>query len=164
MKADPSRRIMKVSMAANSAEEGGLELDSDAHYHVFEFWSQRYLGRLSSEGDLSVELRPGETAMINLQQVVDHPQVIGSNRHFMQGMYELDDVRWSESENSLSGTLDIVADDPVVITVARNGVMGHAELLAEDADIEIHEVSDDMLQLQFSSSESRTISWALSFK
>ncbi len=119
---DPKRRrTVRAPLSGDPAETGALGLDAASSWHAFEFWEQRYLGCLDGAGELAVSLRPGEVAVVSLRKVTEHPQVISTNRHLMQGMLECHDVRWRPATRVLGGSVDLVGGEPFHLTLACNG-------------------------------------------
>ncbi len=82
-------------------EDAGLE--SNPEYLAFEFWEQKFLGKVS--GELNLKLRPTSVKVVSLRKITGHPQIIGTNRHITQGGVELDDVSWNKRDLTLTGTL-----------------------------------------------------------
>ena len=82
-------------------EEAGL--DPDSEYLAFEFWEQKFLGKVS--GELDLELRPTSVKVVTLREITGHPQIIGTNRHITMGGVELEDISWNQDDLSLTGTL-----------------------------------------------------------
>jgi hypothetical protein len=72
-------------------------------WHVFEFWSQRYLGtvsQLSHSGNLPLSLRAFDCGVLSLRKCLGRPQIIGASRHILQGKLEFDAVSWEPSASS----------------------------------------------------------------
>jgi hypothetical protein len=69
---------------------------------AFEFWTQQLQGEFRDV--MPVRLNPGSVQLVSLREVLPHPQIIGTSRHFTQGGLELKDQRWSEPE--LRGVLN----------------------------------------------------------
>jgi len=82
-------------------KEAGL--DSHTDYLAFEFWEQKFLGKVS--GELELELRPTSVKVVALREIAGHPQIIGTNRHITQGGVELEGVNWDKRDLTLTGTL-----------------------------------------------------------
>lgn len=79
-----------------------LGLDPHRKYLAYDFWRDRLLGEV--EGSVSMDaLQEGGCQVISLRPATGHPQVLGTDRHVLQGVIELDRVRWSGSK--LSGTM-----------------------------------------------------------
>ena len=80
---------------------GRLGLDATKIYLAFDFWKQRFVGEVANE--LSVTVQPGSVTLLALHAATGTPQVLSTSRHVTQGAIELEDVRWSEPERTLSG-------------------------------------------------------------
>jgi hypothetical protein len=89
--------------------------------------------------------------------------VISSDRHIMQGMFELSDV--SYRKGTLSGKLDIIENDPITITIAKNGETAKAKVTTNTPGIEakVTESNNDWVKVQFHSPETQTIDWEVTF-
>jgi len=82
-------------------EKAGL--DSGTEYLAFEFWEQKFMGKIS--GTLELELRPTSVKVVALREITGHPQIIGTNRHITMGGVELESVSWNPDDLWLSGAL-----------------------------------------------------------
>ena len=69
-------------------------------YLAFDFWDEKFLG--SVEAAPFHALAKGNCQVISLRPDLRRPQVLGTNRHLGQGVYELENVRWANDR--LSGT------------------------------------------------------------
>lgn len=148
---------ISAPLSGDTISTGSLGLDADAEYHAFDFWSQKYLGKLQGTDKLSMELRVGEVAMISVRKVATHPQIVSTNRHFMQGMMECHDIKWAGS--TLSGKVDVVEDDELVLTVAGNGLTPKS---CEGATIRPR--TDGLIDLVFKTTKSETKAFKVIFK
>jgi hypothetical protein len=115
----PTREeTIAVPMAGDTAD-GALGLAPGENYYVYDFWNERFVGKLSGAGILKETLRPGEARMLSIRKVEKHPQVLSTNRHIMQGCLDLSDVKWSG--NTLSGKAKLIGGEPFKIVIALNG-------------------------------------------
>lgn len=114
------RKTISAPISGSQAETGSLGLDRKASYHAFDFWSNKYLGIIRGSGNLAIELRGGESAMVSVRKVEKHPQVVSTNRHIMQGMMECHGVKWNDKSRTLTGRVDVVGGEEFVLTVACN--------------------------------------------
>ena len=114
-------KLISAPISGDQPTTGSLGLDVEASYHAFDFWSQRYVGKLKGADALSMTLRAGEVAMLSVRRVQACPQVVSTNRHIMQGMLECRDMRWDGRKKALTGEVDVVGGEPFVLTVACNG-------------------------------------------
>ncbi len=81
-------------------------LDKGKSYVAFDFWQSKFAGVVKGAIPFK-ELSEGTCQVLSLRPLLDHPQVLGTDRHIGQGVVELDDVTWSNS--TLSGTFQRVA-------------------------------------------------------
>ena len=109
--------------------DNAIGLDSAAEYHAYEFWSDKYLGKLPGTARIERELSPNHCAMISVRKAQHHPQVISTDRHVLQGWVELQDVQWDAETRTLSGTASVIGGEPFKIVLADNG----AKALKSDA-------------------------------
>ncbi|MDR1746875.1 MAG: hypothetical protein LBR49_06345 [Tannerella sp.] len=114
---------ISAEMSAPSAT-GGLELQSDRSYYVYDFWNNLFVGKISGNAALTQDLRPGEARMLSIRAVAPHPQVVSTDRHLLQGYIELSDIAWDESAKTLKGNAQLIENEPITITIATNGYSG----------------------------------------
>jgi hypothetical protein len=149
----PTREeIIAVPLAGDTAD-GALGLDPSAEYHVYDFWNDRYVGKLKGSDTLREMLRPGEARMLSVRKVERHPQVLSTNRHIMQGYYELSNVKWTG--DSLTGKAKVVAGEPFKIIIALNGAQPKELPLSENGQL---------ATLTIERPENQTVTWGISFK
>jgi hypothetical protein len=63
-----------------------------AAYHVYNYWRQRYLGVFRDEITINPHQRH-EAVLLLVKPVADHPQVLSSTFHVVQGAVEIGGVR-----------------------------------------------------------------------
>jgi hypothetical protein len=161
---DPkSVQSITVPLSGDQVATGSLGLDPAREYHVYDFWADEYVGRLKGTGSIKSTLRGQESRVLSVREAKDHPQVISTDRHIMQGMFELSDV--SYDEDTLSGKLHIIEDDPITITIARNGEAAKPRVKSSTAGVvtNIAESNKDWIKVQFHSPETQTIDWEVTF-
>lgn len=78
-----------------------LGLDAQADYLAFEFWEERFLGRI--QAGLELTLPPESSRIVSLRRAVKHPQLIGTDMHLLQGVHEVSRLAWNPATHSLSG-------------------------------------------------------------
>ena len=121
----PSIRSVAAPVSGNQADTGSLGLSADGQYHAFDFWNQTYMGILDGSGALAGDLWSGQALVYSVRRAADHPQVVGTNRHVMCGMMELSDHSWDGNSKRLSFTADLIAGEPMCVTIAIPGGMGY---------------------------------------
>jgi len=107
-----------VPLAGDTAD-GALGLDPGQEYYVYDFWHDCLAGKLKGTDTLRQTLRPGEARMLSIRKVETAPQVLSTNRHLMQGQFDLTDVHWDGRR--LAGKAKVVAGEPFKIVIALNG-------------------------------------------
>ncbi|QJD87098.1 alpha-galactosidase [Cohnella herbarum] len=95
----PSRRwCVAGRFAVVPLEEAKLELQALAlapndEYHAFDFWKQRYIGKITKSIRLEA-LELGHCQIVGLYKAEDRPQLIGSSRHVSMDAVSVQDERW----------------------------------------------------------------------
>ncbi|MBT8043926.1 MAG: hypothetical protein KJO79_03155, partial [Verrucomicrobiae bacterium] len=159
-----SGKKSKVSTAISGERvNNAIGLDPKAHYHAYEFWTDTYLGKLPGTARISRELEPDHCAMISVRKVQDHPQVVSTNRHILQGWMELKGVSWNAKTTTLSGTASVIGGEPFQIVVANNG-SNAVKLTATGAEAKLtaHKV-DGLSRLTLTAATNTEVKWQLKF-
>jgi hypothetical protein len=155
---------IEVTLAGSTAE-GCLGLDPEKEYYLYDFWNDRFAGKIAGDTQLVETLRPGEVRMLSVHEAEDRPQFIATDRHIMQGYVDLSDVQWSSEKNRLSGTSQVVVDDPYVVTIATNGYTPlNVELDDPNAQATIEEVDNQLVKLTITSDVNAAVRWSLGFE
>jgi hypothetical protein len=145
--------------------EGALGLNESKEYYLFDFWNHHFIGRIDGDSRLEQELRPGEARMISVRECLDHPQVVSTNRHIMQGYLDLLKVEWDEKRQVLTGVSKVVGDDPYILSIALNGY-STKKSRCTDKGTQAHLSSpkNGIVELSLERPENGTIEWSVSFK
>ena len=77
-------------------------LDPSETYLVYDFWEQKLVGEWNS--DYPVAIEPTSVRLLAIRRKTGKPQVISTDRHVTQGAIELENVRFDDASNVLSGT------------------------------------------------------------
>jgi hypothetical protein len=96
----------------NKAEErkidfAALGLDPKVDASVFEFWEEKFLG--VHRGTLTIKLPPQTSRILSVRKLSNHPQLIGTDMHLLQGFHELKRLHWDEKMQTLSGVFERAA-------------------------------------------------------
>jgi hypothetical protein len=153
-------RKVSTSLSGDPVEEGGLGLESEAQYHAYAFWSQSYLGKFSGKDVLSLQLRGGEAEVISLRKVKEHPQLISTDRHVMQGMLECQNLKWDGEK--LSGGVDLPEGMVVKLQFATNG--HEAVKAVSGSDLDVDHKADGVIELSLLSEKGERRVFDISFK
>jgi len=106
----------------------------------------------------------------------DHPLVVSTSRHVTQGIIDLRDEQWNAATKTLSGSSQVVANDPYEIRIAgltdggktwqakaakvatKDQTAGVTATLGDSKD------SKDCLRVTLRSAQSRTVVWSITFE
>ncbi len=159
------KATVSAPLSGDAVSSGALNLDPDSDYYVYDFWNNNLVGRYTGTDTLSLELIPGEARMLSVRETVSHPQILSSDRHIMQGLIELSDIHWDDIAKSLSGIVNVVADEPLRIIIANNGLI---PLNAQSSDgmieIEKSEENPNLTVLKLELSNNKRITWQINFQ
>ena len=94
-----------------------LGLEGDREYLVFEFWTQRFVGK--SKGSFVAPAMDHNNGMqvFAIREARPHPWVLSTTRHLSQDAVSLLEETWRAGSSTLSGKSVVVAGDPYVLTV-----------------------------------------------
>ena len=137
-----------------------VHLKKDLHlpageYAIFEFWNKKFLG--VTDQTISLELPPGGCAAIRLTPLGEEPVLAGSTRHLMQGAAELKNYHCDCRKGVMTGTLDVVRNDPVELYFyATEGFIFQPQQGLE--------IEGNLAKLTILSSQTGSISWQIKFR
>ena len=147
-------------LVGDMADTGALGLDPQATYYPYDFWNDRLVGEFDAERPFVQTHKPRHALSYALRRKLDHPQVLSTNRHIMQGMVELGGVKWDAETSTLSGTARLVGGEPFVITLANKGfVPVRAGATGAEASLDTKE---GLMRLTLSTQENAEVDWQVS--
>jgi hypothetical protein len=109
-----------VDLAGDTAF-GALGLDAAKHYYTYDFWNDRLVGKVPGNKRFEQTLRPGEARMMSVREAVDHPQILATDRHLMQGYVDVLGCTWNAAKSQLQGVSAVVGGEPYRVILATNG-------------------------------------------
>jgi len=162
---DPDHPKTVGIQMSGSQVTGALGLDREKDYYVFDFWNHRFLGKISGSSRLEQMLRPGEARMLSVRERLDHPQVLSTDRHVMQGYIDLSEVKWDSEKRVLSGVSKIVGGDPYRISLALDGHEATTvECQTGEVVTELLPREDGVVELVLKSPVNATVRWSVAFR
>jgi len=159
---EPSREeTFSVPLSGDTAD-GALGLDPKKEYYVYDFWNDRFVGRLKGSDRLVERLRPGEARMLSVHEVEPNPQFLSTNRHLMQGYVDLARYpEWDDERLELSGAARVVGGETYQVVLALNGF--RPKEVSEGDRIEILE-GGKLAILSLDRPENVTANWTVYFE
>lgn len=139
-----------------------LGLPDDREYLVFEFWSQKFLGKARGSFTAPAQGSNNGLQVFAIREARAHPWVLSTTRHISQGGVSLIDESWDSGGNVLSGKSAVVVGDPYVMTVH----------LPEGFRLESAEVGGEQVELanqketatvRIVPSATKTVQWQMTF-
>lgn len=154
-----------------SVDLASMGLDTGTDYLAYEFWGEEFIG--SVRGRLALSLDPRTVKLVALRKKLDHPQLLGTNRHFTMGGEDIGDVAWDQGSSTLTvsltantGTswngkdfpfehhLAFYVPDPYALTGIDSEPKGAAEIMGR---------TRNLLRLSLHAPQSRSIILTLKF-
>jgi hypothetical protein len=146
---------------SDKAIHGGLELSAKQSYYVYDFWNNRFIGKLQGTDKLIQELRPGEARMMSVRAVKDYPQILSTDRHLLQGYIELSDVEWDAAAKTLKGKAQLVENEPMTIIIAPNNLK-YQNAESKKGFASLNE-KNDLLELILLHEKGEIVEWTIKF-
>ena len=81
-----------------------IGLNKNGDYHCFEFFEKKYRGQSSSLFKMTTKVPTARLMVIVPKR--NYPWVLSTTFHHSQGAVELDQVKWDEKRQTLSGVLN----------------------------------------------------------
>ena len=143
---------------------GPMGLNSVEDYYVYDFWNDAFVGKVAGSGKLQQKLRPGESRMMSVHQVKDHPQFISTNRHIMQGYTDLIKTEWLPGRNILRGISRVIGGDNYIVTIATNGYTARsAQVDDPDTSVTLENSDNGLSNLIIKRDNNAIVEWTLNF-
>ena len=147
---------------------GGLNLDPDKEYEVWDFWNWEYIGKYKGSDILSQKVRKNEMRTMALREVREDPYVLSTNRHLLQGDFDVSNVNYDAASKTMTGTFEIVGNDTYKAIIPLND----NKLLVKDFSIDNDAVTTSYVQSPFGNyveltldaAENQTVNWTLTFE
>ena len=153
-----------VDLGVDSAE-GGVGLDKNKSYYVYDFWNDKFVGKIAGNQRLEQALRPGEVRMMAVHEVTDHPQFIATDRHVLQGAMDLSEAAWDGAAKQLSAKSKVIGGEPYKVVIATSG-MKPKEATAEGAKcaVRMTDEQNGLAVLEIEAKENAAVEWRVQFE
>lgn len=92
-----------------------LGIASDTEYLVFEFWTEKYLGKFKS--NFSMKVPPHCVRLLAIHKIKPFPQWISSDRHVSQIALELKQFEWNNDHKTITGKIELIDTFPLKMHV-----------------------------------------------
>ncbi len=150
-------------ISGDQADTGSLGHDPDATYYLYDFWNDKFLGEIPGKQSIEQTLKPQQALTYSLHRKKDHPQFLSTNRHIMQGMSDLADVKWDAETLTYSGTAKVIGGEPFVITLANNGHTA-TKATASTGQATLTTTPENLTRLTIQTDTNAEVKWTVSWK
>ncbi|SEJ77755.1 hypothetical protein SAMN05192553_11277 [Cyclobacterium xiamenense] len=134
-----SPKTIAVPLSGDQISTGSLGFDPNKRYLVYDFWNEKPLGIYPGDATLRLTLDESEALVYAVKELKEQPQIIGTNRHVMCGMFELANESWNGQEKSHAFTADLVPGEPMKVAIH----------LPEALDLNVANIVSDTAQSTF---------------
>lgn len=160
-------REVNLNLAA-ALSDGGIGLNPSRIYYIYDFWNDKAF-KVPFGQQLAASLRPGEARVLSIIESDGSPRLIGTNRHILQGMFDLvGEPQWNNEANTLSGMSRVVKGQcyrmyfaygrfKELSAIKVNGRPAMAVLVKSSRPYRI-------IRLEYRAAKSETIPWKIQFK
>ena len=148
----------KAPLAVNyDAAYAGL--DPEKTYVGFDFWENKFIAPF--KGTVRADVGAGDTKVWQLREFDGtRPVLVSTSRHVASPLFEVTGERWDADARTLSGTSQVVANDPYELRIVLpRGFLVGAFTGADDAKVT---VEDETVRVAFVPQAGK-VAWRISF-
>jgi hypothetical protein len=149
-------------ISGNQADTGSLGLDPNASYYLYDFWNDQFVAELKGTQTITRPLKALQALTYSIHRKKDHPQFLSTNRHIMQGLLDLDNVKWDPKTMTYSGVAKVVGGEPFVLTLANNNHLATGAK-ASTGKASIAKADNGLSRLTLTSDKNADIQWSVSW-
>jgi hypothetical protein len=112
-----NKQIISTPISGDQVTSGSIGFKPKGKYVVYDFWNEKALGIFSGNDSISQELEPSEALVYSVKELKDYPQIIGTNRHVMCGMFEISNEKWEEQSRKLTFSAELIESETMNVTI-----------------------------------------------
>jgi hypothetical protein len=156
---------LTVPLSGDRVSSGSIGLNPEASYYVYDFWGDRFMGKLPGTGAITQKLEPSHCLMVSVRKVQPQPQLLSTDRHFLQGWVELSNVAWHQASLQLEGQADLVGGEPLKIILANNGYRAkQVSVNKGTARLAPTAATDDTTAVILESDQKASLTWTVTYE
>jgi len=138
-----------------------LWLDLKKTYLAFDFWKQQFIGELA--GEIKITVQPGSVVLLTLHEKSGRPQFISTDRHVLQGAFEIENVTWDENTKTISGVstgpLDTSNNVFVYVPQSHPWTWSGSGLFQDHDSYSLKLVDDNIIRVQARFEKTGRVKW-----
>jgi hypothetical protein len=164
---NPAKEKSTISVSlSNPLIEGGLALEKDTQYYVYDFWKDAFIGRFNGTQIIRADLDSMACALFSVRKVLSTPQLLSTNRHILQGWMDIKELKWDETKKAITGKACVVAGEAFKIVIANNDWKFLSVTAPGSAIKKQNHPSGDrnLIVIEIESNENREVSFSVKYK
>lgn len=122
-----------------------LGLDTEKEYVIFDFWNQKL--KEVTKDKISSSIPAHGTCVYVIKSLLDRPQLLATSRH-ITGTISTKSISWDSSKSALSGSSEIVEEEPYSLFIHVPEGMTVSKVNA-DVEVLFHKMTDSVLEVKF---------------
>jgi len=140
---------------------GALGFGTNVDATVFEFWEQKFLGLKRDK--FTMTLPPQTSRILAIHKASDHPQIVGTDMHLLQGYHELKQLGWDDKAHVLSGQCERMPGvSGQLFIYVPNGFSPHFDFPLTEKSAALTHISGNLWAHEINFAEARE-SWKMPF-
>ena len=159
--------VVSVTNWTDDKQERDLDLikaglDKDQEYFAYEFWEQDYFGEVRN--GIKLNLKPRSSQVVSFRKKLDRPQIIGTDRHILQGAVELKNVEWNAKSKQISGKLLGAREHLFNIIIHIPDGFKFQKAIVEGKEVSVENLSKNIISIPVDFGDSKTNNFLIQFK
>ncbi len=157
--------VVAVSLS-DKTDDGGLGLDPQKSYYLYDFWNEAFLGKIAGNAMLKQNLRAGEARVMAVHEAKAVPQFISTSRHILQGYLDMAKYpEWNANTKTLAGTSKLIGGEMYKVIVAANGYTPkNCSAAGASCNVKLVDVPGQVYELSLVAETNAEVLWKLHFK
>lgn len=140
-------------------EEMGLAASKE--YEAFEFWSNRYLGKIKD--GWTATLDSASCQVVALRESKPYPQVISTSRHITQGLMDIASEQWNPKAKELTIKARVISSDPYELRITLPDKYQLKRVMAGGEQVET-DTAKGYCRVRVLPSATGEVEWKVQFK
>ena len=155
----------KTDVITKTISLNQLQLDPEKKYVAYDFWMERLVGEVSQ--DFEIRILPESVTLLSIHEKRDVPHFISTDRHVLQGALEIEDIKWDETTQTLSGVSTGPANTShsvlVYIPEGVNWKQDSHTLYKDFDNYSVRLTDQQLLKVHLRFEEKETLNWSIPF-
>lgn len=139
-----------------------LGLNSNQLYTLYDFWNETFVGVIQNA--FIVDLPPASVSLYGIRHLEKNPIFVASNHHITQGIYDIQDIKYSPQAKQIKGTMKVIGNTEYKITFYDPEKRNIKKVEVDVADVSFQQ-KNGVITFQFNTAEGvNEIKWNIIFE